>query len=143
VAGRVQAEFNFRLSTHIKGPGEKEGDPIKLSQDELQGLFRLPAGQPFSSLKVVAWLVAHNCAFVFILDDDENRLLAFHSLLTISTLVKDYIIKDQTASEILLKPDKMALILVKFLPNGNMLFLNSKVVKQYEKEIEPYLKEKV
>ena len=26
VAGRVQAEFNFRVSTHMKGPSEKEGD---------------------------------------------------------------------------------------------------------------------
>ena len=40
------------------------------------------------------------CAFVFVLEVEENRILAEQALLLIGNLVKDYIIKDHSVVEV-------------------------------------------
>lgn len=42
----------------------------------------------------------HSCAFVFVLEVEENRLLAEQALLLVGNLVKDYIIKDHSVAEV-------------------------------------------
>ena len=41
--------------------------------------------------------------------------------------------------QIMLKAEKVTAILHQFLPNGQLLFLNHKVVMQYEKQLERLL----
>ena len=42
----------------------------------------------------------YTCAFVFVLEVEENRILAEQALLLIGNLVKDYIIKDHSVAEV-------------------------------------------
>ena len=42
----------------------------------------------------------HSCAFVFVLEVEENRILAEQALLLVGNLVKDYIIKDHSVAEV-------------------------------------------
>ena len=42
----------------------------------------------------------YSCAFVFVLEVEENRILAEQALLLIGNLVKDYIIKDHSVVEV-------------------------------------------
>ena len=42
----------------------------------------------------------YSCAFVFVLEVEENRILAEQALLLIGNLVKDYIIKDHSVAEV-------------------------------------------
>ena len=49
------------------------------------------------------------------------------------------VISDLSLFQIMLKAEKVTAILHQFLPNGQLLFLNHKVVMQYEKQLERLL----
>lgn len=85
---------------------------------------------------------------------DENRLQAESILALLVRLIQVHVVAGEQRTvevrvqqshkcskklihhQILLKGDKVATILHQFLPSGQILFLNSKVVAQYEKQLE-------
>eukprot|EP00731_Ephydatia_muelleri_P010586 Em0005g1172a len=129
VACRVQAEFGFRLACR-----DSDGSESVLAD---KGFLRSSPGDPFLTSKAVVWHVADSCAYVMICELDENRLQAESILALLVRLIQVHVVAgEQRTVEILLKGDKVATILHQFLPSGHILFLNSKVVAQYEKQLE-------
>lgn len=76
-----------------------------------------------------------------ICDQDENRLQAENVLSIIVKYSHDYIL-EQNMAEILIKGERIASILQLYLPNGQIIFLNNKVIKQLEKQLETLLSAK-
>ena len=82
-----------------------------------------------------------SCAFVMICETDENRIQAENVL----NLIIKYVIEhvnitiDQKVAEIMLKGEKISSILHIFLPNGQILFMNHKLIRQFEKQLEVVL----
>ena len=78
-----------------------------------------------------------------ICDQDENRLQAENVLSIIVKYSHDYILNlEQNMAEILIKGERIAAILQLYLPNGQVAFLNNKVIKQLEKQLETILSAK-
>lgn len=68
---------------------------------------------------------------------DENRLLAEIVMTTITRLIREHVTTgEQKNAEILLKVDKAAAIVHHFLPCGQLLFMNHKLIAQYERQLE-------
>lgn len=82
-----------------------------------------------------------SCAFVLICEVDENRIQAENVLsLIIKHIIEHVIITiDQKVAEIMLKGEKVSAILHIFLPNGQILFMNHKLIRQLEKQLETVL----
>ena len=77
------------------------------------------------------------CAYVMVCELDENRLLAEVVLSLLVRLIREHVTSlEQKNAEILLKAEKTAAILHYFLPSGQLLFMNHKLIAQYEKELE-------
>lgn len=95
------------------------------------------------------WVTVHfmldfflfSCAFVLICEVDENRIQAENVLsLIIKHIIEHVIITiDQKVAEIMLKGEKVSAILHIFLPNGQILFMNHKLIRQLEKQLETVL----
>ncbi|XP_031555267.1 AP-5 complex subunit sigma-1-like [Actinia tenebrosa] len=139
VANRVQSEFSFRFVTsgsvqHVDTNGLATTDEL-LSQLE-SGIFRLADGNPFDSEKVVVWKGIANCGFTLICEKTENRVLAENVLTLLIRYLQDYCRVIFQPTEAILKVDKLSVILFQFLPNGQLLFMNHRFVRQLEKEFE-------
>ncbi|XP_062520963.1 AP-5 complex subunit sigma-1-like [Corticium candelabrum] len=136
VAQQVHAEFTFRSSTtgtkyHVDGLSEEQ-----LAAKEM-GTFSLPRGCPFKESKVVLWLTQAKCGYVFIMDPDENRMLAESVLSQLVKQIDTNVRKqDEAPSKVLLKVDRMGAIVHLFLPNGQLQFMNHRVIEQYQKELD-------
>ncbi|XP_065898117.1 AP-5 complex subunit sigma-1-like isoform X2 [Dysidea avara] len=137
VASRVQSEYSFRISCKLK---EEYGTDDKGSGLIEKGYFKLFAGEPFPVDSIVVWLVSgQQCGHALVCLTDENNLLADNVLQVIAKATHDNILRDNSLAEILLKPERMAAIVHQFLPNGQLLFMNHKLVKQYEKQLDSIL----
>ena len=91
---------------------------------------------------------------MFVCELDENRLLAEMILTIIVRLIREHVtsLEQKNAevytwkhhththtlslSQILLKAEKTAAILHHFLPNGQLLFMNHKLIAQNERQLE-------
>jgi hypothetical protein len=71
------------------------------------------------------------------MEPDENRVLAESVMNLIIRLVDVHVKKqDEAPAQILVKVDRIAAIAHVFLPNGQLQFMNHRVVEQYQKELE-------
>lgn len=104
------------------------------------GCIRLPVGNPFSVERIALWLGAGNTGFSLVCEKSENRLLAENVLKILIRFIQEHVRVLNQPSEARLKSDRIALILSRFLPNGNLLFMNHRVVRQLEKEVENLMK---
>jgi AP-5 complex subunit sigma-1 len=101
---------------------------------------RIYPGDPFLSAKVVTWTVVEECAYVLVCELDENRLLAETVLALLTRLIREHVTSlEQKNAEILLKCEKTGAILHHFLPSGQLLFMNHRLVAQYERQLEKTL----
>ncbi|XP_070539762.1 AP-5 complex subunit sigma-1-like [Ptychodera flava] len=141
VARQVQSEFSFRRAVSSR-TYEQEMQILSSDESSLpfeKGVFRLRAGDPFTTERVVVWAGTANCAFNLVCDKNENRIQAETVLSTIIRHLQEYlkVIAQPTAA--LTKPDRITAILHQFLPHGQILFMNHRVVRQFEKEMETFL----
>ncbi|XP_065843662.1 AP-5 complex subunit sigma-1-like [Oscarella lobularis] len=136
IAEQVQSEFSFRSSTTgTKYSGEGISDELLAVKET--GFFRLASGCPFKESKFVLWMTQARCGYTIVMEEDENRILAENVLNLMLRLIDVYVKKqDETTIQILLKADKMASVVHLFLPNGQLQFINHRVVEQYQKELE-------
>lgn len=86
--------------------------------------------------KVVIWCAVTTTAFAFILDNDENRLLANIVLKFIVKYLQDYGQAMTKPKDIVSKPDVVMNIIDCLLPEGQLRFMNHKVVKDLERNLE-------
>nr|XP_006113292.1 AP-5 complex subunit sigma-1 [Pelodiscus sinensis] len=123
-SGRPASDFLIQL------PDE----PISL-QDALSGVFRLPPGDPFCEDKPVLWLAVLSLGFALVCDPQENLLLAENTLRLVAKCLLEHLKLLSQGSNVVLKADKTELILSKFLPHGQLLFLNEQFVQGLEREL--------
>ncbi|KAH0615707.1 hypothetical protein JD844_026050 [Phrynosoma platyrhinos] len=93
-------------------------------QDAPSAVFRLPPGDPFSEDKTVLWLGVQSLGFALVCDPHENLTLAESTLRLLVRSLLDHLKLLSSGSDILLKADRTEVILGKFLPHGQLLFLN-------------------
>ena len=86
------------------------------------------------------WLDAGNTGFVLVCHKEENRLTAEQILRHLIKYLQEYIRVINQPAEASLKADKVCLILNSFLPDGALLFLNHRLVRGLEKELEVHMK---
>ena len=104
------------------------------------GFFRLKAGQPFTDDKVVVWFGAGNTGFTLILHKEENRILAENVLKLLIRYFQEYLRVLNQPAEAALKADRVCLILHKLLPDGALVFMNHRVIRAIERELEILMK---
>ncbi|XP_046864984.1 AP-5 complex subunit sigma-1-like [Xenia sp. Carnegie-2017] len=136
VASKVQSEFSFRgaVNTSISNAGElaKNTGP---NTAMTSGIFRLYPAQPFTTEKIVIWKVQKSCGMGMICERYENRIMAEAILVKILKFAQQHCNLLERPHEVVLKPDRMEAVLHHFLPSGQLLFMNHRVVRQLEKEL--------
>ncbi|KAM4708986.1 AP-5 complex subunit sigma-1 isoform 1-T2 [Discoglossus pictus] len=109
-------------------------DPISLHEDDV-GVYALSAGDPFSQEKTVLWVGVFSLGFSLICESHDNLSVAESSLrLVVKNLVESLKLLTHS-SNVVLKADKIEMTLNKFMPHGQLLFLNHQAVQAVEKEL--------
>ena len=104
------------------------------------GFLRLREGDPFPVERTVVWLGAGNTGFTLVCHKEENRLTAENVLRLLIRYLQEYIRVINQPAEAALKADKVCVVLNTLLPDGALLFMNHRVVRGLEKELEVLMK---
>ena len=142
VAERVHSEYLFKSTLSgrsYENDFQNLNNEGKLPDLEI-GFLRLPGGQAGIADKVAVWMGAMNCGFILVCGKIENRLLAESTLKLLVKFLQEHCRVFVQLNDILLKPDRISLVLDQFLPAGCLLFMNHRVVRQFEKELEMKMK---
>lgn len=142
VSSRVHSEYLFRRATSsrtIEEDIQKIINDDALPEMEL-GFFRMGEGEILRSEKIVVWMATGNIGFSLICEKTENRLLTETILKLLIRYLHEYLRILNQPTEASLKADKVGLVINKFLPEGNLLFMNNRVIRQLEKELETAMK---
>lgn len=135
----MEKACRLQLSLSGKRPCEHLHPPLPEEAVSLQetpfGVFRLPAGDPFPEDKTVVWMGLQGLAFVLVCDPDENLMLAEGTLRLLGSTLLEHLKLLSTGSDVLLKADRTEAVLEKFLPHGQLLFLNDQFVVGLEREL--------
>lgn len=91
---------------------------------------------------MVLWRGLANCGFALICEKDENRLVAENILNLIIRHLQEYCQIILQPSEAILKADKVTAIIHHFLPEGQLLFMNNRFLRQVEKDLEQVMNTK-
>ncbi|XP_020650887.3 AP-5 complex subunit sigma-1 isoform X2 [Pogona vitticeps] len=109
-------------------------EPVSL-QDVPSGVFRLSSGDPFAEDKTVLWLGIHCLGFALVCDPHENLMLAESALQLLVKCLLEHLKLLSSGSDVLLKADRIEVILGKVLPHGQLLFRNDQFVLGLEREL--------
>ncbi|KAH3787330.1 AP-5 complex subunit sigma-1-like [Dreissena polymorpha] len=142
IASQVHSEFQFRRSVTNRSVEEEVqslSQEDQLPQFEL-GFLRLPAEALYSEEKIVVWLGTGNTCFTLVCHKNENRTIAEHVLKILIRCTQDYLRLLNQPAEASLKGERMCLILSRFLPDGTLVFMNHRVVRSIERELELLIK---
>lgn len=144
VARQVQSEFSFQKAvsekiTHSDSMANTQDDWLR---DAEMGLFRLEAGDPFETEKVVVWTGAGKAGFVMVCEKHENRLQVENQLCLVVKNLQEYVKVVRHPIEALEKGDRVMAVLHHFLPSGRIIFMNHALIRQTEKELELALRTK-
>ncbi|KAJ3425365.1 ap-5 complex subunit sigma-1 [Anaeramoeba flamelloides] len=103
------------------------------------GVFRVPESSLFQKPKVVVWKKVLNLCYTLILSPEENRMAAQHFLKFFIQLLNEHFKNNTVSSKpklLLTKPEEVLILIEKTIPNGNLIYANSFVVKNLRTEIE-------
>ncbi|XP_059242483.1 uncharacterized protein LOC132021759 isoform X2 [Mustela nigripes] len=128
---RLQQQASGRTPMDLQPQSSDE--PVPLHEAPL-GAFRLAAGDPFQEPRTVVWLGVLSLGFALVLDAHENLLLAEGTLRLLARLLLDHLRLLTPSTNLLLRADRIEGILARFLPHGQLLFLNDQFVQGLEKE---------
>ncbi|CAH2299269.1 AP-5 complex subunit sigma-1 [Pelobates cultripes] len=124
VSGKPASDYSVHLT-----------DESILLQEEDVGVYSLGSGDPFPHEKIVLWVAVFSFGFSLICNVQENLTLAES---TLRMLVK-YLVESTKllthSSNILLRADMIEMSIDKFMPQGQLLFLNHQAVQALEKEL--------
>ena len=113
---------------------QSSDDPVALHEAPC-GAFRLAPGDPFQEPRTVVWLGVLSRGFALVLDTHENLLLVESTLRLLARLLLDHLrLLVPGGANLLLRADCIEGILTRFLPHGQLLFLNDQFVQGLEKE---------
>uniref|UniRef100_A0A0G2K3F6 Adaptor related protein complex 5 subunit sigma 1 n=1 Tax=Rattus norvegicus TaxID=10116 RepID=A0A0G2K3F6_RAT len=134
-----QVESLCRLQQQASGCSSTDPQP-QFSAESVSlheaphGAFHLAAGDPFQEPQTVLWLGVLSLGFTLVLDTHENLLLAERTLRLLARLLLDHLRLLTPGTNFLLRADRIEGILTRFLPHGQLLFLNDQFVQDLEKE---------
>ncbi|KAM8920098.1 AP-5 complex subunit sigma-1 [Vulpes vulpes] len=128
---RLQQQASGRTPMDLQPQSSDE--PVPLHEAPV-GAFRLAAGDPFQEVRTVVWLGVLSLGFALVLDAHENLLLAEGTLRLLVRLLLDHLRLLTPSANLLLRADRIEGILARFLPHGQLLFLNDQFVQGLEKE---------
>ncbi|XP_005688247.2 PREDICTED: AP-5 complex subunit sigma-1 isoform X1 [Capra hircus] len=135
-----QVESMFQLQQQACGrhavdlQPQSSDDPVALHEAPC-GVFRLAPGDPFQEPRIVVWLGVLSIGFALVLDTHENLLLVESTLRLLARLLLDHLrLLVPGGANLLLRADLVEGILTRFLPHGQLLFLNDQFVQGLEKE---------
>ncbi|XP_075428851.1 AP-5 complex subunit sigma-1 isoform X2 [Ascaphus truei] len=109
-------------------------EPIVLQEEDV-GVFSLSPGDPFGEGKTVLWVGVFSLCFSLICDSQDNLPLAESSLRMLVKYLVDFLKLLTHSSNVVLKVDKIEMTLNKFMPHGQLLFLNHQAVQALENEL--------
>ncbi|KAM4807613.1 AP-5 complex subunit sigma-1 [Rhinophrynus dorsalis] len=109
-------------------------EPISLHEEDV-GVFRLAPGDPFSEEMIVLWVAVFSLGFSLICDSQDNLTLAESTLRMVAKYLVESLKLLTHSSNVVLRADKIEMTLDKFMPHGQLLFLNHQAVQALEKEL--------
>ncbi|XP_011368159.1 AP-5 complex subunit sigma-1 [Pteropus medius] len=127
----LQQQASGRPPTDLQPQSSDEPVPL---HEAPHGAFRLAAGDPFQEPRTVVWLGVLSLGFALVLDVHENLLLAEGALRLLARLLLNHLRLLAPGTNLLLRADRIEGILTRFLPHGQLLFLNDQFVQSLEKE---------
>lgn len=128
---RLQQQASGRPPMDLQPQSSDEPVPL---HEAPRGAFRLAAGDPFQEPRTVVWLGVLSLGFALVLDAHENLLLAEGTLRLLARLLLEHLRLLAPGTNLLLRADRIEGILARFLPHGQLLFLNDQFVQGLEKE---------
>lgn len=154
VADQVHSEYQFRRDTNNLTPEE---DIQRLNNDDTLpefevGHFRVEtpvfsSGNPgdtdktsYKNYQHVTWMGAALTGFILLCESCENRVVAEQVLRLLVRFLQEHVRVLNHPTEIAHKVERVAEVLDRILPDGNLLFMNHRVVRQIEKELETVMK---
>lgn len=136
----MHSEYQFRRAVLGR---TVEDDIQRLHNDDTLPEFEVGFTQLQEDVpgKTAVWLGAGYTCFTLICDCSENRMLAESVLKTLIRFIQQHVGLLTSPVEAFSKPERISVILDKFLPQGNLIFMNHRVVRQLEKEVESLIKQ--
>ncbi|XP_042244255.1 AP-5 complex subunit sigma-1 [Thunnus maccoyii] len=115
------------------------GEEALALQEADSGVVRLRAGDPFSEEMSVLWLGVQSLGFALVCEPHENLLLAEGTLRNLTRHCLEHLHMLGQGSEVLLKSNRIDVLLSRLLPHGQLLFLNHRFAQSLEKEVAAYM----
>ncbi|KAM7376345.1 hypothetical protein PAMP_006086 [Pampus punctatissimus] len=115
------------------------GEEALALQEADSGVVRLRAGDPFSEEMSVLWLGVQSLGFALVCESHENLLLAEGTLRNLTRHCLEHLHMLGQGSEVLLKSNRIDVLLSRLLPCGQLLFLNHRFAQSLEKEVAAYM----
>ena len=142
IAERVQADYTFAKSVCLVSMEDefKNFSEMQVIPSSEMGFTRFPKGEPFSNEKIAVWLASLHYGFTVLCERNENRLLAELALKQLICYMRDQLKIYQHPDVFYNRPDQIAYVVDKFIPNGQLICMNQKLIKQFEKELDTQLK---
>lgn len=157
VAEQVHSEYQFRREANNL---TAEEDIHRLNNDDTLpefevGHFRVqtpvaslglhPAdveddSHSIKKIQHVTWMGAALTGFILLCDSCENRAVAGQVLRLLVRFLQEHVRVLSQPSEFASRVERVAEVLERVLPDGNLLFMNHRVVRQIEKELETAMK---
>lgn len=148
VAERVHSEYNFQreISFSPDEDAQRSNNDADTLPDFIIGHFRISAptittdvtgAQPTHH---VTWMGSGVTAFSLLCDEQENRVLAVQVLRMIVRFLQEYVRVLSQPAEVAGRIERVAEVLERVLPDGNLLFMNHRVIRMIEKELDSAMK---
>ncbi|XP_063781441.1 AP-5 complex subunit sigma-1 [Pseudophryne corroboree] len=135
-----QAETMCQLRRQVSGRPASDfivhssDEAVSLHEEDV-GVFGLSAGDPFYQEMAVLWVGVYSLVFSLICDPQDNVALAESTLRMVVKYLVDSLKLLTHSSNAILRADKIQMALDKFIPQGQLLFLNHQAVQVLEKEL--------
>ncbi|KAL0969531.1 hypothetical protein UPYG_G00228520 [Umbra pygmaea] len=115
------------------------GEELAAIQEADTGVQRLGRGEPWVGEKTVLWLAVQGLAFTLVTEPHENLLLAEGTLKNITRHCLEHLRMLGTGSDVLLKSDRVDVLLHRLMPHGLLLFANHRFTQSLEKDMTNYM----
>ncbi|XP_020330712.1 AP-5 complex subunit sigma-1 [Oncorhynchus kisutch] len=115
------------------------GEELVALQEADSGVQRLGRGEPWAGERSALWLGVQSLAFTLVTEPHENLLLAEGTLKSITRHCLEHLRMLGSGSEVLLKSERIDVLLHRLLPHGQLLFLNHRFTQSLEKELANYM----
>ncbi|KAL8606258.1 hypothetical protein ACOMHN_039794 [Nucella lapillus] len=152
VAERVHSEYDFRRETNNL---TQEEDIQRLNNDDTlpefeMGYFRVQTPLLTSSTQAekdsaqsfqhVTWMGAALAGFILLCEPCENRVVSGQVLRLLVRFLQEHVRVLNQPSDIVNRIERISEVMERVLPDGNLLFMNNRVVRQMEKDLETVMK---